>query len=184
MDDIRIIELFFERNETALEETTRKYGQLCHSVAHNVLGNHADAEECTNDTYLALWNSIPPERPNSLKAFICKIARNLALKRLEYNTAAKRASNCVLSLNELDETIPDDSYAEDIADAELGEMIGTFLRSEKECARNVFIRRYYCYDSVSEIAGLYGFSESKVKSMLFHTRNRLKNYLTERGVCI
>ncbi len=179
-----IVDLFFERNENALNETARKYGQLCHSVAHNVLGSHPDAEECVNDTYLALWNSIPPERPTHLKAFICKIARNLALKKLEYNTAAKRASNCVLSLSELDETIPDDRYAEDIAEAYLGELIGEFLREEKECARNVFIRRYYCYDGVGEIADMYGFSESKVKSMLFHTRNRLKKFLIERGVCI
>ncbi len=184
MDDVKIVDLFFERDERALQETATKYGQLCHAVAHNVLGNHEDAEECVNDTYLGVWNSIPPERPTHLKAFICKIARNLALKKMEYNTAAKRSSNCVVSLTELDETIPDGSFAEDMAEAQLGEIIGEFLRGEKECARNVFIRRYYCYDGVTDIADMYGFSESKVKSMLFHTRNRLKTYLIERGVCI
>ncbi len=184
MEDGMIVDLYFQRDEHAIRETEIKYGHLCYSVAQNVLNNVGDAEECTNDTYLALWNAIPPERPQNLKAFVCKIARNIALKKLEYNTAAKRSSNCVISLSELDETLPDHSYRYEIEEAALGEMISAFLRDEKECARNVFIRRYYFYDGVSEIANMYGYSESKVKSMLYHTRNRLKKFLIERGVCL
>ncbi len=179
-----IVELYFQRDERAIRETEKKYGHLCYSVAHHVLDNAGDAEECTNDTYLSLWNAIPQEQPRSLKAFVCKIARNLALKRLEYNSAAKRSSHMVVSLSELDETIPDDSYRSEIEESALGELINAFLREEKECARNAFIRRYFFHDGISEIAEMYDFSESKVKSMLFHTRNRLKKYLTERGICI
>ncbi len=179
-----ILDLYRNRDETAIEETAKKYGRLCHSVAYNILANNADAEECTNDTYLALWNAIPPEQPRNFKAFVCKIARNLALKRMEYNKAAKRSSYLTVSLSELDETIPDNTYTDDPADSQLGEIISEFLRGEREGARNVFIRRYYFYDGIAEIAEMYGYSESKVKSMLFHTRNRLKTYLTERGICI
>ncbi len=184
MDDMLIVDLFFNRDEQAIREIEKKYGHLCYSVAYNVLNQTSDAEECTNDTYLSLWNAIPPERPHSLKAFVCKIARNIALKRFEYNSAQKRSSHCVVSLSELDETIPDEAYRYDIEENTLGEMVNEFLRSEKECARNVFIRRYYFYDGVTEIADMYGFSESKVKSMLFHTRNRLKKFLIERGTCL
>ncbi len=184
IDDMQIVDLFFARNEMAITETERKYGHLCYSIANNVLNNAQDAEECINDTYLALWNAIPPERPQNFRAFLCRIARNLSLKRLEYVSAGKRSSHCVVSLSELEETLPDSSYTDDIAEEALGELINAFLRSEKEAARRVFIRRYYFHDSIEDIAERYAFSESKVKSMLHHTRHRLKKYLTEKGVCL
>ncbi len=184
MDDNQIIDLYFERNEYAIRETEKKYGRLCHSVAHHILGNESDAEECVNDTYLGLWNAIPPERPRFFKAFVCKIARNVSLKKLEYNRAGKRYNPDVLSFSELEEVLPDAALTHDIAEESLGDLLSAFLREEKEYARNVFIRRYYFNDSIIEIAELYDFSEAKVKSMLFHTRNRLKAYLTEKGVYV
>ncbi len=184
MDDKQIIDLYFERNEDAIRETEIKYGRLCHSVAHRILGNASDAEECVSDTYLGLWNAIPPERPRFFKAFVCKIVRNVSLKKLEYNRAAKRYDPDMISLSELEEILPDSALTHDIAEESLGDLLNAFLREERECARNVFIRRYYFNDSIAEIAGLYDFSEAKVKSMLFHTRNRLKTYLAEKGVYV
>ncbi len=182
MDDNKIIELYFQRNESAIRETEEKYGSLCFSVANNILGDEGDSEECRNDTYLALWNSIPPEKPNNLKAFICKIARNLSLKRLEYHSAAKRARHLELSLSELEETLPDTRMRCEIEDEDLGGLINAFLLTEKEDARNVFIKRYYFHEGISEIAEFYSFTSVKVKSMLFHTRHRLKKFLVEKGV--
>ncbi len=182
MDDKRIIELFFARDEEALRRTEQKYGRLCYTIAYNVLNDEADSAECTSDTYLQLWNTIPPQRPNNLKAYVCKIARNVSLKKYEYNSAKKRNSSCTVSLHELEEVLPDRHLREETDDEGLGKLINEFLRGEKESARNVFIRRYYFYDEVAAIARKYSFSESKVKSMLFHTRNRLRKFLTARGV--
>ncbi len=183
MDDKRIIDLFFDRNENAIKETQTKYGKLCFKIAHNILRNREDAQEIENDTYLALWQRIPPARPENFTAFICRIARNIAMKKYEYNTADKR-SGSVVSWSELEESIPDNAFAAEIEDARIGELINSFLRGQKEDARNVFIRRYYFGDDILEIAENFAFSESKVKSMLFHTRNKLKTYLIENGVCI
>ncbi len=183
MDDKRIIELFFCRDEQALKETQIKYGRLCFKLAHSILGNREDAQECENDTYLALWQRIPPARPENLTAFICRIARNISLKRLEYNSAEKRSA-ALVSWSELEEAIPDSSFENEMEDARIGELINSFLHAEKEDARNVFIRRYYFGDDILEIAENFAFSESKVKSMLFYTRNKLKKYLIEKGVCL
>ncbi len=182
MDDKRIIELFFDRDERAIQETENKYGRLCHRIAYNVLDNVSDVEECVNDTYLTLWNTIPPERPHYFKAFVAKVARNLSLKKLEYNSAKKRSAPCVVSISELEEVLPDTRCQFEIEDESLGQLINEFLRGEKEHIRNVFIRRYYFYDGIKEIAKRYEFSEVKVKSILFHTRNKLKKFLMERGV--
>ncbi len=184
MDDKRLIELFWNRDETAIKETENKYGRLCHQIAYNILGDDMDSEECTNDTYLALWNKIPPEKPKNFKAFVCKIARNLSLKRFEYNTADKRNSSYTISIDELAEVLPDSSLKYDIGEADLGALINKFLYAESEDARNIFIRRYYFYDEITEIALRYSFSVSKVKSALFHTRSRLRKFLEEEGVYI
>ncbi len=182
MENKQIIDLFFERNENAIKETEVKYGKLCMSIAMNILGNSEDASECVNDTYLGVWNAIPPERPNNLKAFVSKIARNYALKKLAYNGAVKRSPEMTLSFFELEEILPDESARQDVDDGELGRILSEFLRKEKEDQRNVFIRKYYFFDSISDIAKRYSFSESKVKSMLFQTRGRLKSYLKKKGV--
>ncbi len=184
MDDERIIDLFFERNEAAISQTQAKYGRLCHKLAYNILNDWADTEECVSDAYLTLWNKIPPEKPKNFTAFVCKITRNLSLKKLEYNNAKKRSSFATVSISELEETLPDNRYSSEIEDEALGGYINEFLRKQKEQVRNVFVRRYYFYDDIAEIATAYGFSQAKVKSMLFHTRNKLKKFLIEKGVCL
>ena len=184
MDDLRIIELYFERNEQAIKETDLKYGKLCHSIAYNILNNREDSEECVNDTYVGVWNAIPPTRPNNFIAFICRITRNLSLKRLEFIKREKRSADVLLSFEELAAVLPDERYAPNISDEDIGKVISKFLRNEKEDAKNVFIRKYYFFDSIGEIAKRYSFTESKVKNMLFYTRNKLKDYLIKEGVGI
>ena len=184
MDDLKIIELYFQRDEQAIIETDYKYGKLCHSIAYNILNNHEDSEECVNETYVGVWNAIPPTRPNNLMAFVCKIARNLSLKRLEFLRREKRSSAVILSLEELEEVLSDDRFAPDVSDEDLGKLISKFLYNQKEDFRNVFIRKYYFFDSIKEIAERYSFSESKVKNMLFHTRKKLREYLIKEGVAI
>ncbi len=181
MNDSQIVGLYLKRNENAIRETEKKYGRLCRRIAHNLLGNSEDAEECENDTYLGVWNSIPPELPRSLAAYVCRIARNLALKRLEYKSAEKRSAEALVSLEELEELFPQGANDE-LDDGVLTRAIEDFLRGEKEDARNVFMRKYWFFDSISDIAEAYSFSESKVKSMLFNTRKRLKDYLIKEGL--
>lgn len=182
IDDLRIIELYFERNELAINETDAKYGKLCHSIAYNILHNREDSEECVNDTYVGLWNAIPPTRPNNLMSFVCKIARNLSLKRFEFMKREKRTAEVLLSLDELAAVLPDERYAPDVSDEDVGKLISAFLRNQKEEARNVFIRKYFFFDTVGDIAERFGFTESKVKNMLFYTRNKLRYYLIKEGV--
>lgn len=181
MDDLQIIELYFARDEQAINATDDKYGKLCLHVAVNILSNREDSEECVNDTYLNVWNKIPPTRPNNFKAFICKITRNLSLKKLETANAMKRTSTAILSLEEIEDTVPDSGISPEISDEELGKLISAFLWKQSEDVRNVFLRKYWFFDSVSGIAERYAFSESKVKSMLFHTRNKLRDYLEKEG---
>ena len=184
MNDPEIIELYFKRDEKAIEETDAKYGKLCYRIAYNILNNHEDSEECVNDTYLGVWNAIPPTRPNNFVAFVCRITRNLSLNHLEKMSRQKRSAATVVSLDELAEVLPDDSIADGFSDEDISKAISDFLRSENEDARNVFMRKYYFFDSISDISRRFGFTESKVKSMLFHTRNKLKEYLIKEGVGI
>ena len=184
MDDLGIVELYFARDEQAIKETDKKYGKLCRSISYNILKNKEDSEECVNDTYMGVWNAIPPTRPKSFMGFICKIARNLSLKRIEAATRQKRSQATVVSLDELAEILPDESIGNDVSDENITELISDFLRKEKADARNVFIRKYYFFDSIGEIAGRYGFTEDKVKSTLYHTRKKLKDYLIKEGVVI
>ncbi|MCR5295057.1 MAG: RNA polymerase sigma factor [Lachnospiraceae bacterium] len=182
MDDVRIIELYFARNEQAIRETAAKYGKICLKIAHNILHSREDSEECVNDTYLGVWRAIPPARPGNFKAFICRITRNLSLKRLEFLKREKRSADVLVSIEELSEVLPDERYAPGMQDEEIGEHISRFLREQKEDVRKVFIRRYFYFDTVEEIAGRFSFSEAKVKNMLFRTRNKLREYLTREGV--
>lgn len=182
MDDLQIIELYFVRDEQAIKETDIKYGKLCFRVANNILFNSEDSEECVNDTYWNAWNKIPPTRPKNFMAFICKITRNLSLKKLELVTAKKRTSTAVISLSELEEVLPDNRIVSGVEDEEIGRLISAFLRQEKAEVRNVFLRKYWFFDSISEIAARYSFSENKVKSMLFHSRSRLREYLKKGGI--
>ena len=182
MDEMHIVNLYFARDERAIKETQAKFGRLCHTIAYNVLHNHQDAEECVNDTYVGLWNAIPPANPHDLTAFVCRIARNISLKKLEHSNRKKRASVTLVSLDELAEILPDESIGDGTEAEEIGKHISNFLRGEKEDARNVFIRKYYFFDSIGDITKRYGFTESKVKNMLYHTRDKLKEYLIKEGV--
>lgn len=179
IDDSEIIELFLARSENAIRQTQLKYGALCLTIAYNVLGNAEDSEECVNDTYLSLWNNIPPDIPENFKAYICRIAKNISLSRLRYNTAKKRSRDSLIPLSDLDETA---AYTDGVSDEELGRLISEFLRGQSADVRNVFLRKYWFGDSIADIAKRFSFSQSKVKSMLFQTRKRLQKYLKKEGI--
>lgn len=181
MDDLEIIELYFCRDEKALTETARKYGNYCYTVAFSVLNSMEDSKETVNDTYLELWNTIPPERPTVLSAFIGKITRRLAIGRWRKNTAVKRGGGeFEATLDELSECISDNTNVEKIVEGKLVvSTINEFLKKLPDTERNVFICRYWYADSVKSVAKQFGFSESKVKSMLMRTRTKLKQKLAE-----
>ncbi len=183
MDDEKIIALYWARDEKAIAETSSKYGGLCNYIANNILSNYEDCEECINDTYFAVWNAIPSRHPSRLSAFIGKIARNLALKRYEYISAVKRNPSAVTSLEELGDCVSGtDSVESEIEKKYIGSMIDKFLWQQSEEKRNVFIRRYWYFDSIETICKRTGFSQSKVKSMLYEMRRKLRKYLEEEGI--
>ena len=179
MEDSAIIDLYFARNEQAITETKKKFGPLCLQLAGRLLHNNQDAEECVNDAYFRLWNIIPPERPSYLRAFLCKIVRNLGLKRLEYLTAKKRTQSAEVSFEELENVLrQEDDRSED----ELGELINQFLHKEKPLHRQIFIRKYWFFDTVEDIAHAFGCSQSNVKTILSRTRQKLKTFLEQEGI--
>lgn len=177
--------MFWERSESAIRETDIKYGKLCRHIAMNIVQNIEDVEECINDTYLGAWNAMPQQRPEFLSAFFCRIARNLALKKYEYNSAKKRNAELEISLSELNDCISSGSSVESEYEVmHIAKIISDLLRTLSYENRNVFLRRYWYYDSITDIAGLFGMSESKVKSCLFRTRNKLKEYFEKEGIII
>ncbi len=175
--DQRIIELYFARNEQAITETDHRYGGFCMRVSLGILEDRRDAEECVNDTYLKAWNAIPPTRPNSLRAFLAKIVRNLSLQRLEYNKAAKRNRDFELSLEELSDCIP---MRDEDADA-LPALLNSFLETLSESEWQLFCGRYWHGRSVKELARAYGLTPKAVTMRLSRTREKLRTYLNERG---
>ncbi len=182
MDDELIIDLFWVRSEQAITETDIKYGVMCITLAQNIVTNHEDAEECVNDTYLSLWNAIPPTRPAVFSAYIAKIVRNLAMKKATYNNAQKRSSNMTVSIHELEGYIAARGNPVDTIQGQaLASCIEQFLRSIDYESRNIFLRRYWFFDSISDIAKRFAMSESKVKSRLFRTRNKLYTHLMKEG---
>lgn len=176
MCDSQIVDKLIERDESALQEISDKFGRLCMQIAYNILGNLEEAEECVNDAYLNVWNSIPPARPDNFKAFLCTITRNSSLDRLKYNSAQKRMTNDLIPLSDVENTV-----GEACDYQELGEIMDKFLRTEKREARIIFVRRYWLMEPISEIAKRFGFSESKVKSMLARTRAKLEKVLKKEG---
>lgn len=183
MDDKEIVELYWQRNEQAIKETADKYGAYCRKISLNILSDLSDSEENVNDAYMQAWLSIPPHKPDSLMAFLGKLIRNLALNRYKAMYAKKRLWNqFAISLDELSDCTPSNIMVEQKAEiAELGKSINSFLYSQKEDIRNVFICRYFYCDSVEEISDRFGYSQSKIKSMLMRARIRLKSYLKKEG---
>lgn len=185
MEDRALIELYWARDEAAIQETAAKYGRLCACVAGNVLRSAEDREECVNDTYLAVWNAIPVQRPQRFSVFISRITRNLALKKWEYLSAARRNVSAVLSLEELGECVSGrDSVEDELENRRIEEVISAFLQAQSQEKRDVFLRRYWYFDSIEEICRRTGFREGKVKSMLFAMRRRLRDYLEKEGIAL
>ena len=182
-EDSRIIELYFERNESAVAETDKKYGAYCMTVSKNILGNEEDAKECLNDTYLAAWNSIPPKIPEKLSLFLGKITRNLSLNRYRKNETKKRGGGPAdIVFDEIGEIISGSENPEE--KFERKEIIGAvneFLRTLPEEKRSIFICRYWYFDSIEDIAARFGKKESGIYSSLERTRKNLWKYLSERG---
>ena len=185
IDDERILDLFWERSEAALDRTMEKYGRNLYRVARNILHSGHDAEECVNDTLLSAWKAIPPKRPEFLGAYLAKIARNFSLRRWQEAGAKKRGSGQVpLMLSELDEIFTTQTADERLNYGHTVSAINTCLRSLDSAAQTAFVRRYFVGDSIQEIGRLLGASESKVKSMLFRARNKLKLHLEQEGISI
>ncbi|MGN1014257.1 MAG: RNA polymerase sigma factor [Butyricicoccus sp.] len=185
MEDREIVALYHRREEAAVQETQIKYGIRLHAVSMNLVFDRQDAEECVNDTYLAAWNAMPPQVPNHLFAFLAKMTRHISLNRLEYRNAQKRMAHVTELSDELMECIPNpkDGMGEYEA-GEVAAVISRFLYTVKPTAQALFVRRYWYGDSIAAIAQAYGLSESSVKSNLHRTRNRLKTYLQQEGICV
>ena len=186
MDDARIVELFWERDEAALTETKAKYESYCFSIANGILHNTQDAQECVNDTFLGAWNAIPPHRPQMLSTFLGKITRHLSLNKWRDKNAGKRGGSSVdASLEELNElAIDGHGIDEGLAEEELSRILRDFLETLPADERRVFLCRYWYFDSIGDICKRFGFSKSKVKSQLKRTRDKLALRLQEEGVWV
>ena len=185
MKDEQIIALFFARSEQAIAELERKHGTAVRRVADNILNDRRDTEECANDTWLAVWDSIPPHRPDPLAAYVCRIARNLAVSRLRSETAAKRSRGFDLVLDELEDFLPSSMNVEEELEAkELAERINRFLETLPYADRYLFVRRYWFADSVKDIAAAAGQRESRVSLRLFRLREKLRKTLEKEGLLV
>lgn len=183
MDDKRIVELYWERSEEAIKETESKYGAYCHSIAYGILNNKEDAEESVNDTYLDAWNSMPPHKPSLLSTFLGKITRRISIDKYRRRTADKRGGGEIpIVLEELDECVAsEENLQEEIEKQLLADIINSFVKSLPSVEQKVFLCRYWYMDSIDSICKQFGFSESKVKSMLYRSREKLKRKLIREG---
>lgn len=185
MEDQEIIELFFARSEQAIAQLQNKYGKRCLKVAGNILNNRLDAEECVNDSYLAVWNTIPPQSPDPLLTYVCHIVRNLSIKRYHANSAWKRNSHYDIALDELEECIQTEETVEnEIAVKELAEAINQFLGTLSKENRMMFVRRYWFSDSVADVARMFQISSRNASLRLVRIRKGLKKYLEREGIWI
>lgn len=184
MKDKEIIELFIKREESALEKTAEKYKNYCVSIAERILGNREDAEEIWNDVLSAAWNSIPPNEPEHLNLYLGKIARNAALKKLDYEKAKKRDSGIKIQLDELAEAIPAPLLEQEADSIALRDFLNGFIRGLPEKQRKIFIKRYWLCEDVKAIAKDLGYSENKVSLVLFRIRKRLKKELEKEELYI
>ena len=184
IEDEKIIEMFFERSEQGIRELDIKYGKVCHKLPYNIVNNRQDAEECVNDAWLGAWNSIPPQRPDPLRAYICRIVRNLSLKKLRANSALKRSSRFEVSLSELEDCISAHSLDEQLAAGELSAQINAFLAALRRDDRVMFVRRYWFAQPLSEIADAFGTTENNVSVRLGRIRRKLHTYLERKEVTL
>ena len=199
MEDTAIIRLFQERSQQAIAELSQKYGKLCQSLSRRILNNEEDAKECVNDTWLGVWNSIPPQTPNPLVSYVCRITRNLSVKRLRHNMAAKRNSYYDVSLAELEECIPaaqeqepweeqEVTNLEDdqdtVYDIEMQNALERFLRELDTGSRVMFVKRYWYAESVAQIAETFGMKENSVSVKLMRLRKKLRKKLEKEGVVL
>lgn len=181
MEDQKIIELFFARSELAIQALAAKYEKLLYKISFHILQDSEDVAECLNDTYLGVWNAIPPARPNPLSAFVCKITRNLSLKKYRANTAAKRDASMDMSLEELEPCIPTPSAEEEWSAKELGRAINRFVDTLDKENRVLFVRRYWFADAVGDIAKDLQISENLASVRLKRIRKQLKKFLEQEG---
>lgn len=182
MEDQQIIGLFFERSQQAIAELSEKYGRLCRSLSYRILNDEQDAEECVDDAYLAVWDTIPPQKPDSLSAYVCRITRNLSLKRYRKNNAQKRSSAYEQSLDELSDCMADGANIENRLDEkELTESINQFLKGIKPIDRVMFVQRYWLCLELSEIAEKLRKPKNYINVHLHRTRVKLKEYLSKEG---
>ena len=186
MEDTAIIDLYFAREERAIQETIDKYGTYCLTVSRNIVRNEEDAEECVSDTWVKTWNAIPPERPRVLKYYLAKITRNLSINRYHQKHAARRGGyETDIVLDELQEVVAGSQSVEDQVTAkELRSLIDAFVRALPEKEGNIFIRRYFFTESVDAIAKRYNISANNASVILNRTRNKLKNHLLEAGYAV
>ena len=184
MEDSKILDLFFARDEDAIRCTQEAYGRRLHTLADSIVRNDQDAEESVSDTYLRAWNTIPPRRPGHFFAYLAKICRHFALDRLDWKNAAKRKAEVVSLTQEMEMCIPDGSRDRELEAKELGQLLDEFLRTLSEENQMVFLRRYWYVDSIAEIAARYGISESAVNMRLNRTRGKLRAYLAKEGICV
>ena len=183
MDDNELIRLFQTRDEGAVAECERKYGAFCRRIARNTLNNPEDIEECLNDVWLAVWQRIPPLVPDSMKAFLGKLTRDITISRFREEHAAKRFSGPVTALEELDDCVPSAfSVEQEVEALELSRLIDSWLRSQKTDERVLFVRRYYFGDSVKSLASSYGCSEQRMAQIMLRLRRSLKRAIEEGSV--
>ena len=185
MEDKMIVELYWQRDETALVHTAAKYGPYCRTIADNILHNSYDAEECLNDTYIGAWNSMPDHRPERLRHYLGKMTRWIALNRLDEKRSQKRGGKTAeIHFDELiDYAASEKSTEETVELKEICSAINHFLTELPAVERQIFLARYWFAAPVADIADKFGFSQSKVKSQLMRTRNKLLKYLEAEGLC-
>ena len=184
MEDSHIIQLFFDRVENAIEALSEKYGKLCYRIAYNVLADPSDAEECENDTYLRVWNTVPPTWPDNLRAYVSRIVRNLALDRVRYQNRQKRSVAADWMLSELSECIPSAVSVEVDADDTVAQAVASYLYTLDDLTRVLFVRRYFYMDSIETLACQFGMNASSVSTKLTRTRARLKTFLEKEGIVL
>lgn len=182
MEDEQIVALYWAREEAAIAESEKKYGALCRSVAERILADHEDAREVLADTWLRAWNAIPPERPTRLRPFFARLTRNLAIDRWRKNNAEKRGGPLILALEELSDLADGAPLPQEEAEGkELERTIRDFLAGCTRTQRDVFLRRYFYFETTAEIADHYGMRESNVLNLLSRTKKKLKVYLQKEG---